>query len=65
MSRVSTLGYILDLEKTTNMDIEQTEVVSESTLRLWAVNQKITGKTVDILVKEGFCSMEALTLVGG
>ena len=47
MSRVSTLGYTLDLEKTTNMDIEQTEVDSESTLRLWAVDQKITGKTVD------------------
>ena len=47
------------------MDIEQTEVDSETTLRLWAVDQKITGKTVDMLIKEGFCSMEALMLVDG
>ena len=47
------------------MDIEQTEVDSETTLRLRAVGQNITGKTVDMLVKEGFCSIEALTLVDG
>ena len=29
------------------------------------MDQKITGTTDDILVKEGFCSMEALTLVDG
>ena len=32
-------------------------------MRGWAANQKISGKTVDLLIKEGFDSMEALVLI--
>ena len=32
-------------------------------MRGWAARQKISGKTVDILIKEGFDSMEALILI--
>ena len=31
-------------------------------MRGWAAHQKISGKTVDLLIKEGFDSMEALIL---
>ena len=34
-------------------------------MRGWAANQKISGKTVDLLIKEGFDSMEALILIDG
>ena len=43
------------------MNPGQMETDSENALRLvWAVDQKITGKTVELLIKEGFSSMEAL-----
>ena len=32
-------------------------------MRGWAAHQKISGKTVDLLIKEGFDSMEALILI--
>ena len=32
-------------------------------MRGWAANQKISGKTVDLLIKDGFDSMEALILI--
>ena len=32
-------------------------------MRGWAANQKISGKTVYLLVKEGFDSVEALILI--
>lgn len=39
------------------------ESQAEDALRDWAAAQKITAKTVDLLVKEGFNSMEALILL--
>ena len=32
-------------------------------IRGWAAHQKISGKTVDLLIKEGVDSMEALMLI--
>ena len=32
-------------------------------MRGWAAHQKISGKTIDLLIKEGFDSMEALILI--
>ena len=32
-------------------------------MRGWAANQTISGKTVDLLIKEGFDSMESLILI--
>ena len=32
-------------------------------MRGWAAHQKISGKTVDILIKGGFDSMEALIII--
>ena len=32
-------------------------------MRGWAAHQKTSGKTVDLLIKEGFDSMEALILI--
>ena len=32
-------------------------------MRGWASNQKISGRTVDLLIKEGFDCMEALILI--
>jgi hypothetical protein len=39
-----------------------TEVVAEGELREWATAHNITAKTVDLLVKDGFSSMDALEL---
>ena len=39
------------------------ESQAEEALREWAGSEKITTKTVDLLIKEGFSSMEALILV--
>ena len=40
-----------------------TEVVAESELREWATAHKINAKTVDLLVKDGFSSMDAVELL--
>ena len=40
-----------------------TEVAAETELREWATAQKITAKTVDLLVKDGFSSMDAVELL--
>ncbi|KAK2144921.1 hypothetical protein NP493_4089g00002 [Ridgeia piscesae] len=40
-----------------------TEVVAEGELREWATAHNITSKTVDLLVKDGFTSMDALELL--
>ena len=40
-----------------------TEVVGEGELREWATAHKITAKTVDLLVNDGFSSMDAIALV--
>ena len=40
-----------------------TEVVAEGELREWATAHNITSKTVDLLVKDGFTSMNALELL--
>ena len=40
-----------------------TEVVAESELREWATVHKINVKTVDLLVKDGFSSMDAVELL--
>ena len=39
------------------------ESQAEEALREWAASEKITAKTVDLVIKEGFNSMEALVLV--
>ena len=40
-----------------------TEVAAETELREWATARKITAKTVDLLVKDGFSSMHAVELL--
>jgi len=40
-----------------------TEVAAETELREWATARKITAKTVDLLVKDGFSSMDAVELL--
>ena len=40
-----------------------TEVVAEDELREWATAHKITAKTVDLLVKDGFSSVDAVELL--
>ena len=40
-----------------------TEVVAEDGLREWATAHKITAKTVDLLVKDGFSSMDVVELL--
>ena len=40
-----------------------TEVVAEGELREWAMARNITAKTVDLLVKDGFSSMDAIELL--
>ena len=40
-----------------------TEVAAESKLREWATARKITAKTVDLLVKDGFSSKDAVELL--
>ena len=39
------------------------EMAHETELRKWAAENKITTKAMDILVKEGFDSMEAVALL--
>ena len=41
------------------------ETTAEAELREWATGQKLSAKTVDLLVKEGFTSLAALALVDG
>ena len=40
-----------------------TEVVAEGELREWATAHNITAKTVDLLVKDSFSSMDAIELL--
>ena len=40
-----------------------TEVVAEGELRDWATAQTIAANTVDLLVKDGFNSMDAVELL--
>ena len=40
-----------------------TEVVAEGELREWATARNITATTVDLLVKDGFSSMDAIELL--
>ena len=44
-------------------DSHAAEVARETELRKWAAENKITTKAMDILVKEGFSSMEAVALL--
>ena len=44
-------------------DSHAADVAHETELRKWAAENKITTKAVDILVKEGFNSMEAVALL--
>ena len=39
------------------------EAASEAALREWAASHQLTGKTVDLLVKDGFSSMQAVALL--
>ena len=40
-----------------------TEVVAEGELREWATAHKNTAKTIDLLAKDGFSSMDAVELL--
>ena len=39
------------------------EEAAEAELRRWATEKKLTGKAVDMLIKDGFSSMEAVVLL--
>ena len=39
------------------------EAASEAELRQWATTNKLTSKTVDLLIKDGFNSVEAVALL--
>ena len=41
----------------------EADVEGEKALREWAAAQKVTSKTVDLLIKDGFNSMEAVDLL--
>ena len=41
----------------------EADVEGEKALREWATAQKVTSKTVDLLIKDGFNSMEAVDLL--
>ena len=45
------------------MDPETPEAAVEAELRQWAVERKISSKAVDILIKDGFNLMDAMTLL--
>ena len=47
------------------VNMTDAEATAEAELREWASGQKVTMKTVDLLAKEGFNSMEALALLDG
>ena len=46
-----------------SFNMTDAEATIEAELRKWASGQKVTKKTADLLVKEGFISMEALSLL--
>ena len=46
-----------------SMELVQRENEFADDMRGWAAHQKMSGKTVDLLIKEGFDSMEALILI--
>ena len=59
----------IELDRTRNVRGHRTlytteaDVEGEKALREWAAAQKVTSKTVDLLIKDGFNSMEAVDLL--
>ena len=58
-------GLINLVEAPPRVNMTDAEATAEAELREWASGQKVTMKTVDLLAKEGFNSMEALALLDG
>ena len=56
-------GYCSCSDKQVVWILEPFQVMAETDLRDWAASNKISSKVVDMLVKDGFNSMDAIVLL--
>jgi hypothetical protein len=52
--------YLCQVTEVEEVDAETVREIAEGELRGWAMAHKITAKTVDLFVKDGFSSMDAV-----